>query len=152
MASRLYVVNLTRVASTTALTLIQVVAGASSGLEIVSVKCAQHASTTSTMVPVQLNRKTVAATVTSFTPLLLSAGDSAAKAVGGLAATGITATVEGTDGDIVEQDVFNFLAPWLYLPVPEERISVPPSGIIGLKLPVAVTITVTAQIKFRELE
>jgi hypothetical protein len=152
MASRVYVVNLTRVASTTALTLIQIVAGASSGLEIISAKVAQHLSTTNTMVPVQINFKSAAATVAAFTPIPIARGDNAAKAVGGTTATGITASAEGTDSDIVEQDVFNFLAPWLYLPVPEERIPVPPSGIICIKLPVAVTITVTAQIKFRELE
>lgn len=150
--ARVYVVNLTRVASTTALTLIQVVAGASSGLEIVEARISQTASTTSTQVPIQINRKSAAATVTAFTPLQLISGDGAAKAIGGTTATGITASAEGTDTDILVQDTFNFLSGWIYLPVPEQRIRVAPSGIIGLKLPVAVTITATASITFQEIE
>jgi hypothetical protein len=56
-----------------------------------------------------------------------------------MAASGVTvkwkATAEGTDGVIEQDDTFNVLAGYLYLPVPEERIWVPPSGIIALKFP-----------------
>ncbi len=150
----IYVVNMTRVAVTGAITLIQVKAGANAGLEIVRASFAQSGSTTSTMQPIQINRKSAAATVTSFTPLLIGgANDAAAQAVGSTTATGTNASGEGTDTDVLIADVPNILNGWLYLPVPEERIQVIPGGIVGLKFPVAPgsSLTVTAQVVFREL-
>jgi hypothetical protein len=147
-------VNLTRQAVTSAITLVQIAAGSSAGLQILEVRLAQSSSTTSTMLPIQINRKSAAATVTSFTPLLTNPNDAAAKAVGGSTATGVNASGEGTDGDILVQDVWNYLSGWLYQPIPEQRVQVAPSGIIALKLPVAPTasITLTATVTFQELE
>jgi hypothetical protein len=149
----LYVVNMTRVSVSAAITLIQLQAGATNRLEIVEARVSQSNSTTSTMQPVQIMRKSAAGTVTSFTPLLLSTGDAVSTAVGGAAATGTNASAEGTDTDILVQDVFNILNGWLYLPVPEQRPVVDGAGIIGLKLPVAPgsALTITASITFKEL-
>ena len=148
----IYVVNMTAVSVSGAVTLIQVKAGANSGLEIVRASVSQSGSTTSTMQRVQVLRKTGAATVTSFTPLLMNPNDSAAQAVGGTSATGTNASAEGTDGDILVNECFNIVGGWLYLPVPEERPQVIPAGIIGLKFPAAPgsALTITAQIVFRE--
>ena len=102
--------------------------------------------------PVELIRKSVAATVTSFTPIVLRATDAAADAVGGTAATGTDASAEGTDGDIVHLDSFNILNGWFYVPVPEERITVAPSGIIALKFPIApAAMDIFAGIVWREI-
>jgi hypothetical protein len=147
-----YVVNMTAVSISTAITILQVKAGADAALELLRVSCWQSSLTTSAMQRIQLLRKTAAATVTSFTPLLTSPNDAAAKAVGGTSATGTNASAEGTDGDIMVNEVFNILSGWLYLPVPEERIQVIPAGIIALKFPAApAAMNVTAQIIFREI-
>jgi len=42
-----------------------------------------------------------------------------------------------TAGDVIIRDTFNVLNGYLYLPVPEERIVVPPGCALSLDLPVA---------------
>lgn len=148
-----YAVQMTAVSVSGAISLIQIKAGANSGLEIVRASVGQSNLTTSAMQRVQLIRKSAAATVTSFTPILLAPNDSAAQAVGGTSATGTNASAEGTDGNILIADVFNILNGWMYLPVPDERIVVAPGGIIALKFPAppGAAITVSATVVFREL-
>jgi len=137
-ASRVYIVSMTRVSVSAAITLIQIKAGATVPLQIIRLVASQTSSTTSAMQAIQLNRKSAAATVTSFTPLLTGpVTDPAASSVGGTAATGTNASAEGTDGAIVKQDVFNVLNGWQYLPTPKEYVFVDAAGIIGLKFPVA---------------
>ncbi|MGH2625671.1 MAG: hypothetical protein ACRDHY_03345, partial [Anaerolineales bacterium] len=46
-------------------------------------------------------------------------------------------------GDPLIDEGFNWLNGWLWVPAPEERIWVPPSGRIVLKLPVAPSPAVT---------
>jgi len=120
-----------------AITLLQIKAGASNPFKLLRAWVSQTPSTTSAQLDIQILRKSGAATVTSFTPLLLRPSDPAANAVGGASATGYTATGEGTDGDLLIQEGFNILNGYLYLPVPEERIVVPVAGIIGLKFAIA---------------
>lgn len=153
-ASRIYTISMTRVAVTVGITLIQVVAGATVPLQIVRGVIGQTSSTTSTQQPVQINRKSGAATVTSFTPLKNGpTTDPAASAVGGTAATGTNASAEGTDSNIIRQDVFNYLNGWLFLPTPKEYIFVDAASIIGLKLPVAPgsSVTITADLVIEEM-
>lgn len=153
-ASRVYVVSMTRVAVTGAITLIQVKAGATVPLQIIRATVAQSGSTTSTQLPVQINRKSAAATVTSFTPLARGPStDPAASAVGGTSATGTNASGEGTDSNILVQDVWNYLNGWLFLPSPKEWPVIDAAGIVGLKFPVAPgsSVTVTADVVFEEL-
>src|SRR5262249_35609803 len=93
---------------------------------------------------VQILRKSAAATVTSFTPLKLDPGAPAALAVGGTAATGYNASVEGTNGDILFKSHWNVLnGEYVYLPTPEDRIWVAQSGIIGVKLNTAPAASMT---------
>lgn len=153
-ASRVYTVSMTRVAVTGAITLIQILAGATVPLQIIRAVIAQTSSTTSTQQPVQINRKSAAATVTSFTPKLNGPiTDPAASAVGGSAKTGTNASGEGTDSDILHQDVWNYLNGFLYLPTPKEYPFVDAAGIIGLKFPVAPgsSVTITGDLIFEEL-
>jgi hypothetical protein len=153
-ASRLYVVSMTRVAVTAAITLIQIVAGATVPLQIVRAVIGQTSSTTSTQQSVQLNRKSAAATVTSFTPIKNGpTTDPAASAVGGAALTGTNASAEGTDTNIVRQDVWNFLNGWLFLPTPKEYTFVDAAAIFGMKFPVAPgsSTTITADLLIEEL-
>jgi len=133
-----YVVNHNAIVVSTAITIIQIKAGASHPLELLRANISQGLSGTSTMVSIQILRKTVAATVTSFTPLPYGAVTTVADAVGGVAATGITATAEGTDGDILVNEGFNILNGFTWTPADaREPIWVPAAGIIALKFPVA---------------
>ena len=134
---RLYVVNNLNVTISTAITIIQIKAGASNPLWLVRAKLSQKGSTTSAQERVQILRKTAAATVTSATPLLFDGDDVAAKAAGGTSATGITATGEGTDGDVLVDQGFNVLNGFEWIATPMEMIKVPVSGFIALKFPAA---------------
>ena len=147
---RKYVVKLDKASSTGPITLIQLKSGASSVCMINKVEWGQTASTTSAMVNVQLIRKSGAATVTSFTPLLSDPGDNAAKAVGSTTGTGISASAEGTDTDVLENWTFNVLSSMMYLPPLDERHVVGGGGIIAVKLITAVAYTVTCNLEFEE--
>ncbi len=144
---RVYSVRMTRQAVTAAITLVQLKAG-NATLRLLRAWCGQSNLTGSAMQTVQLVRKSVAATVTSFTPLQLDPGDAAALAVGGTAATGTNASAEGTDSDLFYADSFNVLNGWLWVPTPEERIIIAPSGIIGIKLPDAPGSSMTTSAGF----
>ncbi len=152
MAHGPYVVNLTNQAITAAISLIQIKAGASNPLQLIEARVSQSSSTTSAQQRAQLLRKTAAATVTAFTPLLENGADPAAGAVGGTAATGTNASAEGADGDLLMQWDFNVLTGLLWQPALEDRIWVPVSGIIALKFPTAPAASTTydAQLKFIE--
>lgn len=137
---------------TAAKTLLQVKAGASSALEILRASITNTTIDASDTGSAELLRKSVAATVSSQTPLLWDPSDQAAKAVGGTAATGDTATAEGTDGDILVDEGFNVLNGYLWLPTPFEWIVVPQGGIFALKSGTALTsVTLKAVLVFREI-
>lgn len=139
------------VAISTAITILQIKAGAAP-LEILRAALTQGLSETSTQERVQILRKTAAATVTSATPLKVNPNDPAALAVGGTAATGYTASAEGTDGDVLVDRGFNILNGFEWIATPEERILVDASGFVALKFPVApASATFIAEIWFREL-
>jgi hypothetical protein len=149
-----YTVRLAPTALTTAKTLIQIKAG-NAAIELLGAKIYQVTKTTSELLAIQILRKSAAATVTAFTPLKVSPANPSSLAVGGTTATGVTATAEGTDGDILEEDVWNVInGSWSYLPIPEQRIWVPASGIVGLKLNTApaASMSVGAVIYFIEYQ
>ena len=149
-----YEAKLPPTAVTVAKTLLQIKAG-NAPLEILEVKVHQVTKTTSEMLDLQLLRKTAAATVTSMTPLKLETTAPAALAIGGTAATGYNASAEGTDGDILHEDVWNVLdASWHYLPVGEARIWVPVAGIWAVKLVTApaASMTIGCVVTFREYQ
>ena len=69
---------------------------------------------------------------------------------GGEAATGTyrrNDTTQGAGSVVIMEDVWNIQAGWLYVPIPEERIWVPPSGtgndVLSLTLPAAPADSVT---------
>ena len=153
-ASRVYVISMTRVAVTAAISLLQITCGSTVPAQIIRAVLGQTSSTTSTQQAIQINRKTAAATVTAFTPLKNGpTTDPAASAVGGTSATGTNATAEGTDGNILRQDVFNYLNGWLFLPTPKEYIFIDAPTSIALKYPVApgASLTTTADYVMEEL-
>ena len=115
-----------------AITILQLTAPAATSFDVVRAWVTQSASTTSAQAVVQLNRKSAAATVTALTPVRLNTGDPVS-----VVTAGHTATAEGTDTDILIREGFNVLSGWLYLPVPEERITVRPGETLALKFPTA---------------
>jgi hypothetical protein len=152
MSRGVYSVHASIAAVTTAKTLLQIKAGASTPLEILRAWCTNGDVTADDQMEIQLIRKSAAATVTSFTPILFDPSDQAAKAVGGTSATGYNASAEGTDGDIVWREAASVLAGWIYLPTPDERAMVAPGGIIAMKSNITVaSMTMICGIIFREL-
>ena len=127
------------VATSTAITVIQVLAPALSAIEISRVWCNQNSVTTTNQTQLQLNRNSTACTVTSATAVPLANGMQASKCVGGTSATGVTATAEGTLTATIWSEGFNIVNGVLYLPVPEARALVVGSaaGFVGVKFPSA---------------
>lgn len=115
--------------------------------------CSQSGSITSAMQRIAILIKSAAATVTSATPSPLFGSEQAAKSVGSTSGTGTNASVEGTDGTVLIPDAFNVLNGWLWVPTPEERITIPAGVIIALKFPAApgAALTVTAGFDFAEI-
>jgi hypothetical protein len=151
--SATYEVRFAAAAITAAKSIIQVKAGAAAAIEILSARIFQVTKTTSEMLNVQLLRKSAAATVTSFTPLKMDPNDPTSNAAGGTAATGVNATAEGTDGDILDEGMWNVLnGEWTYVPVPEDRIWVPAGAIVALKLATApaASMTIGAVLRYAE--
>lgn len=136
---------------TTAKTLIQL--KAVNSLELLRAWITQSSVTADDTGEALLLRYDTAATVTSATPVKHNPLSQAAKAVGGTAATGTNATVEGsTNIENIVLEGFSVLAGWSWLPTPEERILVPAGGFLGLKSNLDITsANIIAGMTFREL-
>lgn len=115
----------------------------------------QSASVTSAQAPIQIARKTTASLVQAFTPIHIgSTNDPASGMVASSCSCGTFSSTSafGTDGDVLIRDAFNVLNGWLYLPVPEERITTTAGGCVALEFPIAVTSeTYEAGVIWREL-
>lgn len=152
MPRGVYVINYAPATVSAAQTLIQLKAGSAVAVRLLRAAVSQSGSTTSTELPVEILRKSAAETVTSFTPLLTSPNDAAANSVGGASATGIIASTEANDSDIMVRRVWNILTPFEWVPTPLEQVEIAPSGIIGLKLPtIGASYTIEAQLVFQEI-
>lgn len=150
--SGVYHANLVATSVSVAKTLIQLKAGAACVCHILRAVITQTASTTSTMQRVQLIRTATAATVTSFTPVPMHPGDTSTS-IGGASATGVNATAEGGTPSVVLEESFNILNGFFYIPLPEERILVPPGAFLSLALPAApaAALTISARLVWQEI-
>ena len=151
----IYTINHNAIVVATAITIIQYKAGAANKARVVRFSISQGLSETSTQEQIQLLRKTVAATVTSFTPLILAEGagtEVVAAAVGGTSATGTNASAEGTDGDILYRWSVSVQAGGgLQIWFPEGLVQVGAAGIVALKLNNTITsATLTVTMQFSE--
>jgi hypothetical protein len=151
-----YVLTNNGVSISTAITALQLKAGVNGPIEILRVALTQSTSTTSAQVQAGLIRKSAAATVTTATAgtHLLKGNPINPTSDASLTttATGITASAEGTNGELTITRGFNILNGWEWLPTPEERVWVPQGGIIALTfLSAPPSATWLAQIHFREL-
>lgn len=121
----------------TAITILQLQAGATAPFIILSALLTQDGSTTSAQEKIAFVRKTAGATVTAAvvgTHLFKTRpGDPTPSLNLGVSNTGVIATGEGTDGDVCYEEGFNVLNGWKYIPVPEERIHVAAAALIGMK-------------------
>jgi len=142
---RVFTANDSRAVST-AITVMQLTAAATHVVEILRMWVTQESSTASAQTAVSVVRQTDAGTMTAITEVEhASAGPADATAFR-------TATVEPTTTDTILIEGFNVLNGWLYLPVPEERIWIPPSGSVGLKFPdVPPSVTYNYGITWREV-
>jgi hypothetical protein len=141
-AGDVYTVLNKGVTISTAITVIQIKAGANNGIEVLRASLTQRGSTTSVQEDIAFVRKSSAATVTAAidspgsntsTIVRRDPNQSAASATLSTSGTGITGSAEGTDTETVLREAFNVLNGWVYLPVPEERLYIPPAGILALK-------------------
>lgn len=151
-----YILTNNGVSISTAITALQLKAGTNGPIEILRCSLTQSTSTTSAQVQAGLIRKSAAATVTTAvagTHLLKGNPiNPTSDASLGTAATGVTASAEGTNGELSIVRGFNVLNGWEWLPTPEERIFVPQGGIVALTfLNAPASATWVAQIHFREL-
>lgn len=143
-----YVVRMPAAAVTAAKTLIQITAGPAP-ITILDVNVDQITKTTHELLSVQIIRKTVVATMTvGAPPLKLQVRDAGSS----VAFAGVNASAEGTDGDVLEDLVWNVAsASWTYLNI-DDAIVVPPGATIAVKIVTApaASMTVGATLKFRE--
>jgi hypothetical protein len=133
------------VSVSTAITILELTAPSTRTLEIFEI-WVDFSTTTSAAQRVNILRKSATITGTGVTPAAMTA--SAVSATGKRTATG-----EGTDGTILYQRIINQLNGFYWLPVPEQRIVVPPSGIIAIKFPTApgAAVSVTAGFTWGEI-
>lgn len=140
----------------TAITVLQLLAGTAGPVEILRGSLTQDGTETSTQVAGGIIRKSAAATVTAAvlgTTLVENNPVSpASNANLGTSATGITASAEGTNGELTNQRGFNVLNGYEWLPTPEERILAPQGGIVALYFAAAPPSAVWyGELVFREL-
>jgi len=130
-------------AVSTAITILQIASGATGPLEIIQASLTQRGSVTSLEEEISWVRKSAAATVTAGVVgthvFKLSPGDPTPSLLLSTTGTGVIATSEGTDTDILWREGFNVLNGWIWQPVPQARIILPAAAFIGLKFFTAPT-------------
>jgi len=131
-----YILTNNGVSISTAISALQWKPGTNGPIEVLRAALTQATSTTSTQVAAGLIRKSAAATVTlgvAGTHLLKqNPVNPASDASLGTSATGITASAEGTNGELSIQRGFNILNGFEWLPTPEERVLAPQGGFLAL--------------------
>lgn len=137
-------------------TLMQLTATSTICVEILSAFLTNTNNTTNQELESYLQRASVAgSTPTALTPGKEEIGDQAAASTLGVQ-TGAGGASMGeptyTANTKFNQMGWASLAGWTYAPVPEERVVVPPSGIIGLRLNTApASSTFDTELRFREI-
>lgn len=130
-----------RATVSTAITILQVKAGAATPFEVLRAACNQDGAATSAVARIQLLRKTAAATVTTGvvgTHVFKNRpGDPTPDLSLGTTATGVLASGEGTDGDVLRDSGWNILSGWEIVRVHEGEFVVPAGGIVALKFATA---------------
>ena len=135
--SGLYNLIRSSVATSTAITVNQVLVPAAAAAEFTRAWCNQDSVTTTSQTRIALNQNSTACTVTSQAAVAAGKGMQASKCLNTTTATGITASAEGTVTSTWWQEGFNIVNGILYLPVPEARwlLVGQAAGFAALKFP-----------------
>jgi hypothetical protein len=134
MARGTYEVKGSRQTVSTAVTILEVTAPATAILKLIRAYVNQNNIVAITQGSIQILRKTVSITGTASPPTPAPLGSEAASG----ATVKWVATVEGTDGTVLQDKSFNYQNGYEWVAASEvEKYRVPPSGIIALKFPVA---------------
>lgn len=153
MVGRAYTASFAEIAVTAIQDALEVVAPSDGVVEILSARMSQSSDegdAQAEMLPVTISRAATSGSGgASVTPRPHVVGH---PAFGGTAERNNT-TQAGTPTVIIA-DCFNVQAGWLYVPVPEERIWLPPSGIAVMTLNVAPadSLTMSGSITFAEYD
>jgi hypothetical protein len=135
MAAELGLVYTSRQTATilTAITAIQVVAAAAKPLVLIRGWMTESASATAAQAGIHLVRKSAAGTAgAAVTPVKHNLSAAAASHT-----AGHQYSAEGTVTDTLDEEGFNVVNGWLYLPTPDEQVVVPGAGILGAQFAAA---------------
>src|SRR5215470_14955022 len=122
--SGLYNLIRASVATSTAITVNQVLVPVRTAAECTRCWTNQDSVTTTNQTRIQLNRCATAGTVTGQSPVSSQNAMLASQCVSGASATGITATIEPGTATTWWSEGFNIVNGILYLPVPEARMMI----------------------------
>ncbi len=145
---RLYSVLMDAVSVSAAKDLLRLSAPADAVVVVHEVTVSQEASETSEQVAIQLQRASTDGTGTSATPRPMEVGSTA---FGGTAVVNLTA--DTTPGDILRREAANLLSGYKYLPTPETRPVISPSGrfVVRLEDAPAAARTMSVEVIFEEI-
>lgn len=145
---RMYSVIMDAVSVSAAKDLLRLSAPADAVVVIHEVTVSQEASETSEQVAIQLMRASTDGTGTAATAKQLESGD---PAFGGSAVANLT--VDTTAGDTLRREGANLLSGYKYLPTPEARPVISPSGrfVVRLEDAPAAARTMTVEVIFEEI-
>ncbi len=129
---RMYTVTMDAAAVTAAKDLMRISAPSDAVVILHEVKVTQDESESSEQLPIQIHRASTDGTGTAATARPLQEGDAA---FGGAAVVNLTA--DATAGDIVWRESQNVLNGWHWLPTPEGRPVISPSGRMVIRLDAA---------------
>jgi len=133
----------------TAITLLEITAPATAALMISKIWVNQSSVTTSAQTRIRILRKTATITGTAAAPTPVPLGSDSASGT----TVKWLATVEGTDGNVVVEDSFNYLNGYIWQAIsPDMRMVVAPSTILAIKFPAAPSsATFTFGMEFEEI-
>lgn len=138
---RVYSVTMNSVAVSTGKSLIRISAPATMVLVVLRAQLSQSESVASNQDRIILQRCSTDGTGTANTPEKAEVGGPAATFT---AVTNLTAEPTLTTSPFIDES-FNWLNGWLYMPSPEERIWIPPSGRLVLRIPQTPAISLTME-------
>ncbi len=146
---RVYSVVMNQISVSAAKTLISVVAPSTAIVVLLRAWITQDASETSEQLPILIQRGSAIGTGTAATPDKFEPGDPVAAST---VKTNLTVEPTYTGNPFVNES-FNVLNGFLYVPMPEERIILPPSGVVGMRLDAnpAAALTMSAGFVFGEI-
>lgn len=132
---RPYSITIPGLSGLTTAPFLQIATPAGTGIELLRIELGNGSSVTSAAAVLTAMRRSTASTLpTPATPVPLRENDPSALETGSTTTCAVgTATVTGTAGNILLYPAFNVLSGYLYLPVPEERITVKPSSFLTLQ-------------------